>query len=216
MADTLGILLLTGASLGLVHTFFGPDHYLPFIMMSRAGDWSMKKTSLVTILCGFGHVMSSIVIGMIGIALGIAVSRLELVEGFRGNLAAWALIAFGLVYMIWGIRRAWKHKGHTHSHSHVDKKKTMTVWVLFTIFVLGPCEPLIPLLMYPAYESSLIGVILVAVVFSVATIGTMLFMVIYLSLGLKRLRFEKLEHWTHAMAGAVILVSGLGIQFLGL
>lgn len=53
--------------------------------------------------------MSSIFIGIIGIALGIAVSRLEIVEGFRGNLAAWALIAFSLVYMVWGIRRAIKH-----------------------------------------------------------------------------------------------------------
>jgi hypothetical protein len=59
-------------------------------------------------------------------------------------------------------------------------------------------------------------VILVATIFAVATIGTMLFMVIYLSMGLKRLRFEKVEHWTHAIAGAVILLSGIGIQFLGL
>lgn len=216
MADTLLILSLTAASLGFVHTLFGPDHYLPFIMMSKAGNWSMKKTSLVTILCGVGHVLGSIVIGLIGIALGIAVSRLELFEGFRGNLAAWALIAFGLVYMVWGIKRAMKHKKHGHSHLPKDRKKQMTVWVLFTIFVLGPCEPLIPLLMYPAYESSLIGVILVATIFSIATIGTMLFMVIYISLGLKRLRFEKVEHWTHAIAGAVIMLSGLGIQFLGL
>ncbi|MFW3145993.1 MAG: sulfite exporter TauE/SafE family protein [Thermoplasmatota archaeon] len=216
MADTLLILSLTAASLGFIHTLFGPDHYLPFIMMSRAGEWSMRKTSIVTILCGLGHVMSSILIGLAGIALGIAVSRLEIVEGFRGNLAAWALIAFGLVYMVWGIRRAMKHRGHHHSHLPKDKKKQMTVWVLFTIFVLGPCEPLIPLLMYPAYERSLIGVIFVATIFSIATIGTMLFMVIYISLGLKRLRFEKLEHWTHAIAGAVILLSGLGIQFLGL
>ncbi|MBN1539561.1 MAG: sulfite exporter TauE/SafE family protein [Candidatus Thermoplasmatota archaeon] len=216
MTDPLGILIMTAASIGFIHTLFGPDHYLPFIMMARAGNWSMKKTSLVTVLCGFGHVMSSVVIGSIGIALGIAVSRLEVFEGVRGNLAAWALIAFGLVYMIWGIRRAWKHREHTHSHTHMDRKKTMTVWVLFTIFVLGPCEPLIPLLMYPAYERSFLGIILVAGVFSIATIGTMLFMVIYLSLGLKRLRFEKLEHWTHAIAGAVILISGLGIQFLGL
>jgi len=148
----------------------------------------MRKTSLVTLLCGIGHVLGSVVLGLIGIALGVAVSRLELFEGVRGNFAAWALIAFGLVYMIWGIRRAIKHKGHTHEH--FDAKRTMTVWVLFTIFVLGPCEPLIPILMYPAYESSLIGVIMVVAIFAFATIGTMLFMVIYLSLGLKRLRFE--------------------------
>jgi sulfite exporter TauE/SafE len=214
MVETIGLLALTAASIGFIHTLFGPDHYLPFIMMSRAGNWSMKKTAFVTFLCGIGHVLGSVVLGLIGIALGVAVSRLELFEGVRGNLAAWALIAFGLVYMIWGIRRALKHKGHTHEH--FDKKKTMTVWVLFTIFVLGPCEPLIPILMYPAYESSLIGVILVATIFAIATIGTMLFMVIYLSLGLKRLKFEKVEHWTHAIAGAVILLSGIGIQFLGL
>ncbi len=214
MVETIGLLVLTAASLGFIHTLFGPDHYLPFIMMSRAGNWSMKKTSFVTLLCGIGHVLGSVVLGLIGIGLGVAVSRLELFEGVRGNLAAWALIAFGLVYMIWGIRRALKHKGRTHEH--FNKKKTMTVWVLFTIFVLGPCEPLIPLLMFPAYESSLIGVILVATIFAIATIGTMLFMVIYLSLGLKRLKFEKIEHWTHAIAGAMILLSGMGIQFLGL
>ena len=189
MVESIGLLALTAASIGFIHTLFGPDHYLPFIMMSRAGKWSMKKTSLVTLLCGIGHVLGSIVLGLMGIALGVAVSRLELFEGVRGNLAAWALIAFGLVYMIWGIRRAVKHKGHTHDH--FDNKRTMTVWVLFTIFVLGPCEPLIPILMYPAYQSSLIGVILVAMIFAIATVGTMLFMVIYLSIGLKRFKLRK-------------------------
>ena len=214
MVDSILALSFAAASVGLLHTIFGPDHYLPFIMMSRSGNWSMKKTSLVTLFCGIGHVLGSVVLGLVGIVLGVAVSRLEIFEGIRGNLAAWALIAFGLAYMIWGIRRGLKHKGHTHEH--VDPKRTMTVWVLFTIFVLGPCEPLIPLLMYPAYESSIMGVILVATIFSIATVGTMLFMVIYLSLGLKRLKFEKMEHWTHAIAGAVILLSGMGIQFFGL
>ncbi len=214
MVDSILALSFAAASIGLLHTIFGPDHYLPFIMMSRAGNWSMKKTAFVTFLCGIGHVLGSVLLGLVGIAFGVAVSRLEIFEGVRGNLAAWALIAFGLVYMIWGIKRALKHKDHIHGH--VDPKRTMTVWVIFTIFVLGPCEPLIPLLMYPAYESSIMGVILVATIFAIATIGTMLFMVIYLSLGLKRLKFEKMEHWTHAIAGAVILLSGVGIQFLGL
>ena len=35
--------------------------------------------------CGIGHVLSSIVIGFIGIGLGLAVGRLEIFEGARGN-----------------------------------------------------------------------------------------------------------------------------------
>jgi len=207
-------LSLAAASIGLLHTLFGPDHYLPFIMMSRSRNWSMKKTTLITLFCGMGHVLGSIVLGLAGIALGVAVSSLEILEGFRGNIAAWVLIAFGLVYMIWGIRRAFKDRKHGHSHTH--GKKNMTPWVLFVIFVLGPCEPLIPMLMYPAYEHNILGVVAVALVFSIATISTMLAMVIYASLGLKKVKFGKLEPYTHAMAGGIILLSGLGIQFLGL
>ncbi|MCM8815199.1 MAG: hypothetical protein NC937_01660 [Candidatus Omnitrophica bacterium] len=36
---------LVGAagSLGFIHTVLGPDHYLPFIVLARAGKWSKKK-----------------------------------------------------------------------------------------------------------------------------------------------------------------------------
>ena len=80
----------------------------------------MFKTLWITVLCGVGHVGSSVLLGFIGIALGMAVTKLVVVESFRGNLAAWALIAFGLVYFVWGMRRAWKNKPHQHSHFHAD------------------------------------------------------------------------------------------------
>ena len=38
------LLLWTAASIGFVHTLLGPDHYLPFVAMSRAGGWSARKT----------------------------------------------------------------------------------------------------------------------------------------------------------------------------
>ncbi|MCH7764784.1 MAG: hypothetical protein IIB95_13800 [Candidatus Marinimicrobia bacterium] len=49
------ILLLTAASIGFVHTIIGPDHYLPFIMISRARSWSFQKTIFITLLCGMGR-----------------------------------------------------------------------------------------------------------------------------------------------------------------
>ena len=156
MSQELMILLFTAAFIGFLHTLLGPDHYLPFIVMGKVRKWSMVKTTWITLLCGVGHVGSSVLLGFIGIALGLAVTKLVVVESFRGNLAAWALIAFGLVYFVWGIRRALKNKPHEHSHFHADENihihqhvhteehvhvhemenaGNITPWVLFTIFV---------------------------------------------------------------------------------
>lgn len=236
MSRELIVLICTAASIGLLHTLFGPDHYLPFIVMSRSGKWSLNKTILVTTLCGIGHVFSSVLLGIIGISVGIAVTKLEVLESFRGNLAAWGLIAFGLLYLVWGIRRAWRNKPHehphphqdgenhshlhahskTHVHPHVDENTRMTPWVLFVIFVFGPCEPLIPLLMYPAATNSSWGVVLVTCTFGVMTIGTMLGIVLISSFGISHIPITRLERYSHALAGLAILLCGISIQFLGL
>ena len=237
MTQEMIILLSTAAFLGFFHTLLGPDHYLPFIVMGKARKWSMAKTTWITVLCGMGHVASSVLLGFIGIALGMAVTKLVVVESFRGNLAAWALIAFGLVYFVWGMRRAWKNKPHQHSHFHTDghthihehlhteehahvhemeNKGNITPWVLFTIFVLGPCEPLIPIIMYPAAKENIGGLLLVTLVFGAVTILTMVGIVIASTWGINRLPLKKVERFTHALAGGSICLCGLAIQFLGL
>jgi nickel/cobalt transporter (NicO) family protein len=237
MTTELQILLITAASIGFIHTIIGPDHYVPFIVMAKSQHWSIAKTSLITFLCGIGHVLSSVVLGFIGMALGIAVHKLEVVESFRGNLAGWALIAFGFAYMIWGIWRAIKNRPHKHSHLHADgsrhshdhghhdshahmhespQKANITPWILFTVFIFGPCEPLIPILMYPAAQNSFFGLIMVTSVFAIVTIGTMLGVVLVSIFGINFLPMQKLERYTHVLAGAAIFLCGVSIQFLGL
>jgi nickel/cobalt exporter len=233
---TLAALVTTAAFLGFFHTLTGPDHYLPFVAMSRIGRWSLPKTVAITLACGVGHVGSSIFLGILGIALGTAVTRLEWLEGLRGNLAGWLLLGFGLAYTVWGIHRAIRNRPHTHlhihadgsthdhSHGHVDEHAhvhqdeqaaSMTPWILFTIFVFGPCEPLIPLVMYPAAKLSFWGVGLVALVFSVATWATMTTIVVVAYLGLTKASFLRLERYGHVAAGLVVTACGAAVQ-LGL
>jgi sulfite exporter TauE/SafE len=237
MSDNLAVLLLTTGSIGFFHTIMGPDHYLPLIVMSRSGRWSSKKTILITLLCGFGHVFSSVALAIIGIALGLTVMSLELIESVRGMVAGWALITFGLAYMIWGIKRGYKNKVHEHPHIHIDgnlhkhkhvhtgnhthlheetNKNNITPWILFLIFVLGPCEPLIPLLMYPALHNDINGVIMIAAIFTLFTLVTMLVIIIISFYGIDLLPYKRLEKHTHAIAGLTIFLCGLGIQFLNL
>jgi nickel/cobalt exporter len=245
MNSEIAILSLTAASLGFMHTLLGPDHYLPFVVLSKARKWSKIKTIWITILCGIGHVGSSIIIGFIGIAAGVALSKLEAFESFRGNIAGWLFIGFGLAYTVWGLRRAFNNKPHTHAHFHLNGKKhvhehthfvdhthlhtdiktensekteykNLTPWILFVIFVFGPCEPLIPLLMFPALQHSVWGVISVTAVFGLVTIATMTTIVLLMATGISFVKLEKLEKYTHALAGSAIFFSGIAIQFMGL
>lgn len=193
---------------------------------------------MITILCGIGHVGSSVILGMAGVAMGLAVKKLEIVESVRGDFAAWLLTAFGLAYLVWGLRQAYRNKPHVHSHLHTDtcehthvhnhheehlhvhdgRKNLPSIapWTLFVIFVFGPCEPLIPILMYPAAQSSLFGLVVVTGVFSVITIGTMLVTVLLSRAGVDFLPLTQIQRFTHALAGGAIFLCGLAIVFIGL
>lgn len=231
----LMLLLASTAGVAVLHTLAGPDHYLPFIVMSRARRWSPRRMAFWTVLCGTGHVASSVVVALAAVVFGYGLERVELIEEFRGNLAAWAMIAFGAVYLAWGLGRAFRrhataqahaHAGggvhaHTHDRAHhhgaVDAEGfKLTPWVLFTIFVLGPCEPMIPLVMYPAAQGAWLEVGAVVALFTLLTVGAMLVAVYLAVRGLSRLPLARLERYTHALAGAVILGAGCAIQFLGL
>jgi len=236
MSNEIIILVGAAAAIGLVHTVLGPDHYLPFIVLAKARQWSSFKTIMITLICGIGHVLSSIVLGFIGIGLGIAVFRLEAIESFRGEVAAWLLIAFGFTYLVWGVHRALRNRPHEHIHLHEDGKTSshphqhvddhthvhaskaggLTPWVLFTIFIFGPCEPLIPLVMYPAARNDMLTVVLVAFIFGLVTISTMLGIVLASSYGLTRLSLGAWGRYSHALAGLTIFLCGGAIKFLGL
>ena len=95
-------------------------------------------------------------------------------------------------------------------------KASITPWALFIVFVLGPCEALIPLFMYPAAQNSMGLVVAVALVFGTVTLLTMLMGVAITFLGLERLRLPAPGHYAHAVAGASIVLCGSAISFLGL
>jgi ABC-type nickel/cobalt efflux system permease component RcnA len=232
-------LYVSAVLVAMVHTVLGPDHYLPFVAMSRAGRWPIRKTLTVTALCGTAHVFASGILGCIGLAMGLGVARLERWEAFRGELAAWLLVGFGLAYLAWGLRRAVRNRPHTHFHAHADgtlhthehahhaehvhvhghsgartPQPPMASWVLFTVFLFGPCESLIPLLMFPAARQDLFCLAVVVGLFSCTTVGTMIALV-WLAEAIPFRLGSPLTRFGHAAAGFVIFACGMGIT-LGL
>ena len=224
-------ILLTAASLGFIHTVLGPDHYVPFVALAKARNWTRARTAAVTFLCGLGHVGSSVLIGLAGIGLGTSVSRLEWLEGLRGDAAGWLLLSFGLAYILWGIKKAIKGEKHSHSHTHDGSSlhshehphetehshvhgnpSSVTPWALFIIFVFGPCEPLIPVLMYPAMKGGLGHAMAAAGVFSLVTVSTMMAAVFLLLRGVRLFPVESMERYAHALAGFAILSCGIAVK----
>ncbi|MBI5745219.1 MAG: sulfite exporter TauE/SafE family protein [Elusimicrobia bacterium] len=231
----LTAIALTAASVGFVHTLLGPDHYIPFVAMSKARGWSYMRTAVVTFLSGLGHVASSVLLGFAGLWAGTELGKLQRFEGLRGDFAGWLLLTFGLAYTAWGLRQAWRGKshghfhlhpggGHTHAHSHAEEhahahdgaKANITPWILFTLLVFGPCEPLIPLVMYPAAKHSWAGVAVVTAVFGAVTVFTMLVTVMLSLFGVRLLDFSRVEKYTHALAGFAVTMCGVAVVFLGL
>ncbi len=245
--DTVWVLVSAAVGIGFVHTLIGIDHTLPFVVLGKARGWSLRRTLWVTGLCGGGHVASSVLLGGAGIGLAIFASGFDLQEGrhwmegrvgvfesieaVRGDLAAWALVAFGLTYAAWSLARRRRRQRHVHEHAgglvhshdhhaaggheHPSGEAVgvagLTAWSLFVIFVLGPCEPLIPILMAPAFQVGLWAVVPVTLAFGVTTIATMAGVVALAYRGLDFVRFPRLQAHVHTLSGLAIASSGLAI-----
>lgn len=235
MESELSLLLATAASLGLIHALLGPDHYLPFIFLSHARGWGLGRTLGLTLACGVGHLAASILLGLVGVVAGFALGRLEALQALRSDLAAWLLIGSGLAYAAWGLRRALRDRPHSHWHQHPDGSVHRhehshhgehahphavgrdagrlaaggwAGWGLFTVFILGPCEPLVPMLMAPAATGAWWIAVLVVLVFTATTLAAMVLAVAVGRLGVGRLTAVPLERWSHALAGLVLAACG--------
>jgi hypothetical protein len=208
---------LAGAavSIGSLHSL-APDHWVPFAAIARAQGWPAKKTALVTFLCGFGHVTVSALLGLLALLFGRQMfqtigERMEAVAGFL-------LIGFGLAYGLWGLRRAVGRRVHGHAHAHFDHvhdPSRATAWSLFVLFCADPCVAVIPLLFSAAPLGTLqtAGIVLL---YELATIGTMIPLVLSARAGAARLRLPFLDRWGDAVAGGVIVLTGFVVGFLGI
>lgn len=231
-AAEIHALVVTAFTLGVVHTLLGPDHYVPLASLARARGWSLRRTLVLTAVCGLGHTAGSVLLGAFGIAAGAALAGIERTETLRGDVAAWALVAFGLTYGAWGLRRSLRRRPHAHPHVHADGTvhdhphdhlgehahlheapgaRAWLPWTLFIVFVLGPCEPLVPLLMYPAARHDALAVAIVVVVFVVATVATMTLAVWLVTRGVGAVPVRGIAPYAHAFAGGAMALCGVAV-----
>ena len=213
MNASIWILIVSTVSIAFLHSL-APDHWMPFAAIGRAKKWSKPKLLWITFVSGLGHVGSSIAFSVIGILLGFSLSKLKGIEGHRGEIALWLLIGFGIAYMIWGLKKA-RDEQHHHLEEEEIKAKTVAVWTMFAIIVLGPCEPLIPLA-FLGYNYGWMGVMYVSIIFSVVTLIMMLAQSLLAFMGIQLIKTQIVERYSHAFAGLVIALTGVFVMAVGI
>ncbi|MDB5027218.1 MAG: hypothetical protein JWO66_907 [Candidatus Eremiobacteraeota bacterium] len=121
---TAPLLVATVAAVGVLHTLV-PDHWAPIVVVGRQPGWSVLRTARAAAIAGFGHVASTLVLGLILWAVG---ASLAVRYGHAVSVAAAvALIAFGawIVYSGWrelgdGHDDGHSHMAHAHAHRHAE------------------------------------------------------------------------------------------------
>jgi len=200
-------LVLAAISIGSFHTL-APDHWVPFATLARAERWSAARTAIITALCGLGHVTVSVALGLVGLLCGIG-----LLEAFGRRLESVAgilLIGFGVAYGAWGLHR----RAHQHRHDHPHGER-LTAWALFLLFSADPCVAVIPL-MFAAAPLGWSRALFVVAAYEIATIGTMIALVLPARAAVKTVKSAWAEEYSEAIAGGVIAAVGLVVVSLGL
>lgn len=229
------ILYLIAIVFGIIHIVLRPDYYAPILTISKEKNWSSNKTLGVTLFSSIGHILGSVVLSGAGLAPAILVARLRYFSSMRETILVWFLILFGLLFVFYGIRQAYRsrpHKHlqlfpdgtyHTHTHIHkkdsalvdrLTKKKDLTIWSLFVSYALTPCEALIVLQVWPAIHSHYMMIVVVTMVFSLATIITMLLMTYLILHGRRFPRFRRIGLFSYLIVGILIVMYGLALTFL--
>jgi hypothetical protein len=235
------LLIVTVAVVGVLHTLV-PDHWAPIAVIARSRGWTRARTARAAALAGFGHVGSTLVLGIAAWALG-AVAAAHY-GSLVTRVAALALIGFGAWIAIAAWREAdhgRRRAGHAHLHRHEDGTQHLhwhehpgddwhaidsDVAVLHAhthdvtgrialLFILGSSpmvEGLPAFFAASAYGASLLGAM--AIVFAVSTTGTYVALSTLAHGGLERMSLGRLERYGEVLSGAFVACVGAAALFI--
>ena len=222
-------LVVTAAATAMLHTAI-PDHWLPFVLIGRARDWSPARTARVTALAGLLHLAVSFALALLALALGRAAASTlgETMAHATGPL----LVVFGLLYALWSWRKGGHfhpggallhrgvggcdgHEGDTndeHLHYHADEALIrddgrFSATGLALLVGLNPCVLIVPV----ALSAAPLGGAAIGAVFVAYGVPALVLMAGLAALGAtltKRIRIPAAARHMEMVSG--LLIAGLG------
>jgi nickel/cobalt transporter (NicO) family protein len=196
--------------LSLVHASI-PNHWLPVVAISKAEKWTQHETMMVTVISGFAHTLSTVIIG---ITIGFIGHRLNENYTFISDKVAPALlILLGLVYLI--IDRLNHHK-HTHGFQSTGNKSRSKWAIIVSLAIamfLSPCLE-VEAYYFQAGIAGWQGIFLVSAVYIIVTVSGMLLLVYLGNKGVRAIRSHFLDHHEKLLSGFVLILLGFFALFV--
>lgn len=234
--------LATVAATGFTVAFFHaaiPTHWLPFVLVARARQWSRTKMLLVTSFAGMGHVLLTSLIGLVIAWFGFQIDER------LGRAFPW--ITGGLLLVI-GAYYFWRqlsgtgichHKvvgshhhadehcadeqpaGHSHWEDELKDSKLVSDrtgdWAaisgLFIMLTLSPCEGFLPVYL-SGVQFGWRGFFVLSAILAVATLAGMLLFTSLTLVGMEKLKLERFERYEAALLGTLFTLLGVIVILL--
>jgi nickel/cobalt transporter (NicO) family protein len=197
--------------LSLIHGLI-PNHWIPLVLISKTEKWNIKETISATVITGFSHMMSTIIIGIIVGFIGIKLS--ESYNYITKVAAPIVLILVGIIYILIDLRSSHHHHHFDINNQPIKNKKSKLV-IIISLSIAMFFSPCLEIEAYYFQAASLgwIGILIVSTVYLFITLSLMVTLV-YLGLkGINRFNWHFLEHHEKRISGIVLILLGLFAYF---
>ena len=194
--------------LSLIHAAI-PNHWIPLVAIGRTEKWTMKENLSATLITGFAHTLSTILIGIIVGFIGIRLATIY--SSLMTYISPSILIVMGAVYVILDLKT---HHHHHHANPEEINRRNKTKTkrgILFSLSLamfLTPCVE-IETYYFQAGMMGWKGIFILSAIYTLTTVILMLLLVYSCIKGTQRLRSHTLEHHEKLFTGSVLV--GLGI-----
>ena len=220
-------LLAAAAGVGFGHAIL-PDHWVPLAVLGRANRYPVRRVARLSTLAGVAHVLVSLVLGGIIIAVGLQLRGT--IQSAQGTIVGTVLILTGAGFAAVELARARRRHaggdhdhdhGHSHGHGHHhlhggadplagDRRGVRRLSAIVVPFgaAASPDLTILPVFL-AASAAGTLAAVGALVVFSAVTIGTIVGLTVSASLGGARIRARWLDRWGNAFSAAVLVAIGV-------
>lgn len=226
MSSTTPALLAAAAGVGLGHAIL-PDHWVPLAVIGRTRRYPLARVARLSLLAGIAHVMVSLLLGAIIIAIGLQFR--SAIEGAQNAIVGTILIITGIgfaVFELAGRGHGHSHEhGHTHDHGHErthfhTPAESDAIVATQGSRVRGLAAIMVPFGAAASPDLTILPVFLAAttagagaavgalIVFSAVTIGTIAGLTLFACFGGYRLQSRWLDRWGNALTAIVLIAIG--------
>ena len=204
-------LFLGSLLLGLIHPLF-PNHWIPLIAISKTEKWTNKETIVATLITGFSHTLSTIIIGIIVGFVGIKLS--ESYSYITRIAAPLILLIIGVIYLILDFRSSHHHHHFEMNDALINRKsKSAIIFTLCIGLFFSPCIE-IEAYYFQAATQGWLGILVVSLVYLIMTL-TIMVSLVYLGLkGVNKFNSHFLDHHEKSITGIVLILLGLLAYFV--